>query len=98
MVELGAQLAAPVSTLPAQRLLLPQHHAADTPAKQTAQAAFTCLAVDILRRASAEVRTRQASAADTAYSEGTPAVILVVMEVVAAIPMVIITRARDRLL
>ena len=72
-------------------LLLP----ADTPARQAGQAAFTCLAVGILRRASTEVRTRQTSAADTACSEGTPAVILVVMEVVAAIPMVTITRARD---
>lgn len=64
-----------------------------TPARQTGQAAFTCLAVDILRRASAEVRTRQTSAADTACSEGTPVVILVAMEVAVAIPMVITTRA-----
>ena len=72
-------------------LLLPE----DTPARQTGQAAFTCLAVDILRRASAEVRTRQTSAADTACSEGTPAVILVAMEVAVDIPMVIVTRAKD---
>jgi hypothetical protein len=73
-------------------LLLPE----DTPARQTGQAAFTCLAVDILRRASAELRTRQTSGADTVCSEGTPAVILVAMEVVAAaIPMVITTRAKD---
>jgi hypothetical protein len=69
---------------------------ADTPAKQTDQAAFTCLAVDILRRASAEVRTRQTSAADTVCSEVTPAVILVAMEVAVAIPMVITTRVTVR--
>jgi hypothetical protein len=68
---------------------------ADTQARQTGQVAFTCLAVDILRRTSAEVHTRQTSAADMACSEGTPAVILVAMEVAAAIPMVITTRARD---
>ena len=65
---------------------------ADTPAMQTGQVVFTCLAGDILRRTSAEVRTRQTSAADTACSEATPAVILVAMEVAAAIPMVITTR------
>ena len=70
---------------------------ADTPARQTGQAASTCLGVDILRRASAEVRTRQNSAADTACSEGTQAVMLVAMEVVAAIPMVITTRAKGGL-
>lgn len=58
------------------------------PARQSSQAAFTCLAVGILRRASAEVRTRRTSVADTACSEGTPAVIL------AAIPTVITTRAK----
>jgi hypothetical protein len=62
---------------------------------QAGQAAFTCLAADILQRALAEVRIRQTSAADTVCSEGIPAVILVAMEVVAAIPMVIITRAKD---
>jgi hypothetical protein len=51
--------------------------------------------VVILRLASAEVRTRQTLAADTACSEDTLAVILVAMEVVAAIPMVTITRAKD---
>jgi hypothetical protein len=70
-------------------LLLP----ADTPARQTGQAAFICLAVDIHRRASAEVRTRQTSAEATACSEG----ILVAMEVAAAIPMVITTRAKGGL-
>lgn len=64
---------------------------ADTPARQIGQAAFTFLAVDILQRASAEVRTSQTSAADTACSEDTPAVILVATEV-AAIPMAITTR------
>jgi hypothetical protein len=70
---------------------------ADTPAGQSSQVDFTCLAVDTLRRASAEVRTRQTSAADTACSEGTPAVILVAMEVGAAIPMAITTRAKGGL-
>jgi hypothetical protein len=70
---------------------------ADTPAGQSSQAAFTCLAADILRRASAEARTRQTSAADTACSEGTPAVILVAMEVGAAMVMVITTRAKGGL-
>lgn len=69
---------------------------ADTAARQTGQVAFTCLAVGILRRASAEVRTRQTSAADMACSEGTPAVILAAMEVAAAIPMVITARDNRR--
>jgi hypothetical protein len=66
---------------------------AHTPARQTGLAAFTCLAVDILRGASAEVRTRQTSVVDMASSEGTRAVILVAMEA-AAIPMAITIRAK----
>jgi hypothetical protein len=65
---------------------------ADILARQTGLAASICLGVDI-PRASAKVRTRQTSAADTASSEGTPAVISVAMEVAAAIPMVITTKA-----
>ena len=68
---------------------------ADTPARQTGQAAFTYLVVDILRRALAEVRTRQTSAADTACSEGIPVGISAATEVVAAIPMVITARATE---
>jgi hypothetical protein len=69
---------------------------ADTRVRQRDRAAFTCLAVDILRRASAEVRTRQTSAAVTACSEGTPEAISVATEVVAATLMVITTRSEER--
>lgn len=62
-------------------------------AAQSGLVVFTCLAVDILPRASAEVCTGQTSAADTAYSEGIRAVILVAMEVAAAIRMVITARS-----
>jgi hypothetical protein len=68
---------------------------ADTRVRQSDQTAFTCLAVGI-RRASAEVRTRQISAADTACPVGTQAVISAATEVAAAILMVITTRSEKR--
>lgn len=49
------------------------HLPADITVSQTAPVDFTCLAVDILRRASAEVRTDRSLEADTACSEGTRA-------------------------
>ena len=60
---------------------------ADIPVNQTAPVGFTYLAVDILRGASAEVRTDRSSEADTACSEGTRADMAAVME--AAIRTVI---------
>lgn len=52
---------------------------ADIPVSQTALVDFTYLAVDILRGASAEVRTDPSLEADTACSEGTRADMAAVM-------------------